>query len=106
MPRSGRDFDGRTSRISLSTCSSSPGRTGRGQLRSSKPTPENTVRRAELAVNDETHRQRRGVPAARREPAKYRLAGGFFVEMVRLRIELRGERDQLVLFHPQPTRAI
>jgi len=39
MPRSGRDFDGRTSSTSLNTYSSSPGRTARGQLNSSKPTP-------------------------------------------------------------------
>ena len=30
-PRSGRDFEGLTSVISLSTCSVSPGRVGRGQ---------------------------------------------------------------------------
>src|SRR5262249_51041549 len=40
MPRSGRDFDGRTSSTSLRTCNSSPGRTARGQLSSSKPTPK------------------------------------------------------------------
>ncbi len=38
-PCSGRDFDRRTSSTSLSTRSSSPGRTGRGQRNSSKPAP-------------------------------------------------------------------
>src|SRR5439155_6403583 len=38
-PWSGRDLDGRTSSTSLSTRSSSPGRTGRGQRNSSKPAP-------------------------------------------------------------------
>src|SRR5271163_3147923 len=38
-PCSGRDFDGRTSTISHSTRSSSPGRTGRGQRHSSRPAP-------------------------------------------------------------------
>jgi hypothetical protein len=35
----GRDFEARTSSTSLSTLSSSPGRTGSGQRNSSKPAP-------------------------------------------------------------------
>ena len=39
IPWVGRDFEGLTSSTSLSMCSSSPGRTGRGQRNSSKPAP-------------------------------------------------------------------
>ena len=45
----------------------------------------------EIAVDQEAHRDRGGVPAARSETAKYRLGGGPFVEMKRLRIEFGGK---------------
>jgi len=67
---------------------------------------KDSIRGSELAFHEEAHGQRCGVPAACCEPAKYRLAGGVFVEVVGLRIELRGERKDLLLVDPQAAGAI
>ena len=60
---------------------------------------QDTVGRPELAVDKQTHGQRRGMPAARRQSAENRFAGGFVVQMVRLRIKLPGERNDLILVY-------
>src|SRR5439155_6496435 len=44
-----------------------------------------------LALDDEPHGERRGVPAARREALEERIVRGSFVEVIGLRIVLRGE---------------
>src|SRR5262249_51659829 len=87
-PCAGRDFDGRTARISLSRWSSSPGRTGRGQRNSSKPAPRMP---SAVALHQQPHRQGGGMPAARRETAENRVLRCLLVEMEGLRIELGGE---------------
>jgi len=58
---------------------------------------KDAIRRSELTFHEETHGQRCGVPAACREPAKHGFARGRLVEVVGLRIELRGERYDLIL---------
>jgi hypothetical protein len=45
----------------------------------------------QIAVDQESHRDRSGVPAACGETSKYRVNGGSFVEVKRLRIEFRGK---------------
>ena len=61
---------------------------------------------SELAFHNKAHSQCCGMPAACRQPAKDRFAGGLLVEVVRLWIELRGERYDLVPVYPQATGAI
>ena len=97
MPRSGRDFDGRTSSISLLTRSSSPGRTGSGQLNWSKPTP----RMPPAGLNSPSTISRMVIAAVCQPLAASPLNGDLqrrvFVEMIGLRIELFGEGDDLFL---------
>jgi hypothetical protein len=52
-----------------------------------------TVRFAalQLALDEQAHRHRRGMPAARRQALEHRPSGGLFVEVKRLGIEFRGE---------------
>src|SRR5205823_10343484 len=47
---------------------------------------------AEAAFDQKPHGERGGVPSARRQAGEEGFAGGGFIEMERLRIELRGER--------------
>src|SRR5438552_18010906 len=53
---------------------------------------EDAARGLHLAVDDEAHRERGGVPAARRESLEERAARRRFVEMIGLRIVLLRER--------------
>src|SRR5262249_44001981 len=62
--------------------------------------------RLEFAVHHKTHGERSGVPAACREAAKQGFTRRFVIEVVRLRIELRGERQDLLLVDPHPAGAI
>src|SRR5207302_10640520 len=52
---------------------------------------EDAARGLHLALDDEPHGDRRGVPAARGEPLEERIVRGGFVEVIGLRIVLRGE---------------
>ncbi len=65
-----------------------------------KANSKDAVRRPEFTFHEKTHSQSCSVPAARGQGAKHRFAGGLLVEVVGLRIELRGERDNLVLIYP------
>ena len=105
MPRSGRDFDGRTSSTSLLACNSSPGRTGRGQLKLVEADAENAAGGFEFAVDHKPHGHCGGMPAARRQALERRMARRLFVEMEGLRIELLREREDLVLVDPQCGRS-
>jgi hypothetical protein len=44
------------------------------------------VRRLEFAVDEQSHGKRSGMPAARRQAAENRFVGGFFIQMIGLRI--------------------
>src|SRR5439155_6696177 len=57
----------------------------------------------EVAFDQEPHGDGRGVPTAGGEPAEYRFARGFRVEMERLRIELGTECLDALLVDPHPT---
>ena len=59
----------------------------------------------ELAIDKQTHSQRRGMPAACGQSSEDRFARGLVVEVVGLRIELSRERDDLVLVNSQAGRA-
>ena len=78
-------------------CNSSPGRTGRGQLRSSKPTP----RMPPAGLNSPSTISRMVIAAVCQplaaSPLKRRFARRLFVEMEGLRIELLGESENLFL---------
>jgi hypothetical protein len=89
-PCSGRDFHRRTSSTSLSTHRSSPGRTGRGQRNSSKPAPT-MPDGLELALDQEPHADRGGVPTAGGQSAEEGVARGLLVEMEGPRIEVGGD---------------
>ena len=67
------------------------------------PAADDAAGRPELALDQEPHRQRRGVPAARRQAAKHRGPGGFVVEVKGLRVELGSKAlDPLGLDPPAP----
>src|SRR5207249_2778160 len=55
----------------------------------------------ELALDQEPHGERGGVPAACRQAAEYRAARGRLVEMEGLRIEFGGEALDPLLLDPQ-----
>jgi hypothetical protein len=61
--------------------------------------------RLEFAHIEETHGDRRGVPAARREAAQDRALRGFLIEMEWLRIEFGGKGFYPRGIDPQTTRA-
>jgi hypothetical protein len=104
-PWLGRDFDGLTSRTSLSTRSSSPGRTGSGQRNSSKPAPMNAARGLEIALDHQPHRQRSRVPAARDQSPEDRVERGVLIEVEGLRIEFGCESLDPLLVDPHSSRA-
>ena len=52
--------------------------------------------RAEQAIADHAHQQTAAMPAGRGKPAQHARARGGLVEMHRLRVELGGERDDLL----------
>jgi len=58
--------------------------------------------RPELSLDQKAHGDCGGVPATRREAAKDRLGRGLLVEMIGLRIELRGKSFDLFPVDPQP----
>src|SRR5438445_233074 len=60
----------------------------------------------EAALDEQLHRERGGVPSARRETAEERAARCVVVEMERLRIELCGERLDGRSVHPQRLRDV
>src|SRR5262249_54270425 len=61
--------------------------------------------RLELALDQEPHRERGGVPAARGEALEDRGARGRFVQMERLRIELCGEGLDLLYIDGEAARS-
>ena len=67
---------------------------------------QDTVSRLEVAIDKQTHGQSRGMPAACCQSSENRFARGVVVEVVRLWIELPGERDNLVIVYPQTGSAI
>src|SRR5262249_20020024 len=67
--------------------------------------PNDAAHGTEIAVHEEPHRHRRGVPPACREPPKEGPARRPFVEMERLRIELRRETFDSLSIYPQALRA-
>src|SRR5712691_2465065 len=84
-PWSGRDCDGRTSSTSLSTRSSSPGRTGRGQRHASTPVPT--------------------MPPAGGQSAEDGVTRRCLIEMEGLWIEGGGKGGDLLRIDPQPPGA-
>src|SRR2546427_767193 len=66
-----------------------------------EPRADDSGSRFELALHQEPHGHRRGVPAARRQPPEYRAARGPFVEMEGLRVEFGGEGLDPFLFDAQ-----
>jgi hypothetical protein len=85
---------------------------GAGNARPHQPRPfqyvaaraDNAARRLELALIEETHGERRGVPAARREAAQDRALRGFLIEMEWLRIEFGGKGFYPRSIDPQTNR--
>src|SRR5579871_5553462 len=66
----------------------------------------NADRRLELASDEETHRHRCGVPAARRQPTEERISRRRgFIEMERLRIVIGGKGFHVRLLKAQARRA-
>src|SRR4029077_18561213 len=59
----------------------------------------------ELALDQEPHAHRRGMPAARSQALENRIARGGFIEMEGLRVELRREGLDLVLLDREPAGA-
>ena len=59
----------------------------------------------EVTLDQQPHGDRGGVPTAGGQPAKYRVARGFLVEMERLRIKLGAESLDSLLVDLQPTGA-
>ena len=90
MPRSGRDFDGRSSKTSLSTVKMSSGLTGFGQRSSSIPGADDASGNRQ-ALDEQPHRDRRRMPATRGEPAEKGSRPVRFVQMERLRVEFARE---------------
>jgi len=90
VPRSGRERDGVTSTTSLSTWSTSPGRVGAGQL-NSPPAADEPAGEWRTTLDIQTHRDRGGVPTARRQALEERALSGMLVRMKGLRIELNSE---------------
>ncbi len=60
----------------------------------------------ELALDQQPHGHRRGVPAARCEPAEDRFARGGGVEVEGLWVEFRGERLDARFVDAQPARRV
>src|SRR4029450_649465 len=100
-PWSGCDCDGRTSRTSLSTRSASPGRTGRGQRHASMPAPTMPPRGREMALDQEPHGDRGGVPPAGGQSAEDGVARRCLIEMEGLWIEGGGKSGDLLRVDPQ-----
>ncbi len=69
-----------------------PACTGRGHRISSTPAPIRPPAIRKSLSTIRPHRDRRGLPAARHEPAEQAACAGRLVEVERLRVELRGER--------------
>jgi len=63
---------------------------------------ENTVSRLEFTLHQETHGYGGCMPSTCRKPFKNRLAGCLLVKVVRLRIELRCESENLPFVDLQP----
>jgi len=82
--------DGLIASTSVSTCNSSPARTGRGHS-ISPPTPITPVAIGMPPAREHAHGERGGVPSARRESAEQGRFGRGLVEMKRLRIIRSGE---------------
>ena len=96
IPWSGRDFDGLTSSTSDMAWSVSPGRTGLGHFSSSAPAPIEPPANLDLAIDDQPHREGGRVPAAGDQAAEEGRRGRRLVEVEGLRVELGGERLDLV----------
>ena len=88
-PCSGRDLEGRTSRISLMKLVARAHRPRPAELVESGP--DNAAGRPGLAFDQHPHRHRGGVPAARREAAEHAVSRCPLVEMEWLRIKLGGK---------------
>jgi hypothetical protein len=69
------------------------------------PGAHDAAGRSEVAVDQQPHADRGGVPSASGQPTEYCVARGVLVEMERLRIEPGSEGLDSLLVDPQPTRA-
>src|SRR5262245_4080206 len=67
---------------------------------------DDAARGPELALDEQAHGERRGVPAARREPAENRAARRLLIEMERLGVEFSGETLDLLLLDPHAPGAV
>jgi hypothetical protein len=99
VPRSGRERDDVTSTTSLSTWSTSPGRVGAGQL-NSPPAPTKPACEWRTTFDIQTHRDRGGVPTARRQTLEDRALSGMLVRVKGLRIKLKRECIDLRFVKP------
>ena len=90
VPRSGRERDGVTSTTSLSTWSTSSG-SGRSRPAQLSPGADEAAGEWRTTLDIRTHRDRGGVPTARRQALEERALSGLLVRVKGLRIELNSE---------------
>ena len=102
LPRSGRERDGVTSTTSLSTWSTSPG-TVRCRPAQLSPSADEAAGEWRTTLDIQTHRDRGGVPTARRQALEERALSGLLVRVKGLRIELK--RECLDLRFVKPVRS-
>src|SRR5262245_311996 len=105
-PCSGRDFDGRNSRTSLSTRSSSTWADRPRPAELLEPGADDTTRRLEVAIDQQTHGHGRRVPATGRLSPEDGACRRHFLLMKGLGIEFRGEALDACFFDTHATRAV
>jgi len=86
-------------------CRSSPGRTGRGQLISSKLPPDDTADRLEITVDEQSHRDCSGVPTTCCESTENGPTSRLLIQMKRLGIELPCEGPNALPTHSHLARS-
>ena len=95
-PRSGLLRDRRASSTAITTCRTSPGRTGASHRSDLRARRGEARHGRDVALHEQPHHQRARVPAARDQPAERSPGGRGLVRVERLRIEAPAEREDLV----------